>query len=1302
MEIESEENGGSTANITSGRLERIELENFKSYGGKVLVGPFKGFNAVIGTNGSGKSNLMDAISFVLGVRTTQLRGNQLRDLVYRDLSDSSDDPSSRKAVVKLFYRKPSQGNRDGALIEFSRTVTLSGSSEYRFNGRQISMDRYNRELAKIGILVKARNFLVFQNEVESIASKSPKELTALFEEVSGSAEYREDFEEAYAEKEAAQGEVTVHWQKRKSMAAEKRQFKHQKEEAEKYQRLKGEVAKIKTLQVMFQLYHLDKEIKSCNREANESQREYNEKQQALEEKLAELSRTKEEVDKLDKLRQAQERKLNRIQDEIDKFRPQEVKFKTELNGAKRRLKGDERSLEKAKENANTRSTAVDTLTEKLRQVDSEIVDVKKKIEETEQSSVSAASMAEYRSLKETAATQTSAITQNASAAERNRDNASRLKDATARRLDELKARRQRSQNDANTFKNRAEELARQVQDSKNELQALTSRKQQEIDRNAEKDKVRAELERTIQQTTQALRDAKADMHESSREKNFNQALEKMQRLFPGVKGRLSDLCRPTQPKYREAIAVVFGKQMNAIVVDNNRTGADCIAYMKDTRGGVATFLPLDNIRPRPVDEALRRLGGTAKLVVDVVTHNESIAKAVQYAAANAVVCDSLDEARRIRYEDGRKIKICSLDGTLINKAGFMTGGTSRSARDRAAQWDRSEIEALKKKRSEAQDELNEMGPAISDRRKIAVLAEKVDSVTRRISILELDQQDAESRANNAQIDSQTCENELAVLEQQAGNAEESLQKANSEFEAVQARLHGLENELFGDFAQRHGISTVQEFELNFIKRAETLREKLIELEAKQSNLSSRLKYETTGSAGNVVARLEAKIRLHEEAISNAESNLENLYAKRAELVSRSEGLSEQIQKKYEEREEKYTSLRERRQEYRRGKDANVELQAGMSDQLASLEHLRSKRATILSDARVAQIHICMSKKCIPKCTLRFGGDGRSRSTSTRRRRGRSRNDSSDEEENDEDEDGDEEMEEEDDAMEIDAGNNETLDETQDPSAAMNQATVNYSALPSTLQGSANANADVRDGKINEMSEQIAAIVAQLDQMAPNMRAKDHMADVAAKLSAADREAEKARQRASEATSNYHEIENKRNKAFSDCFEHVQGKIEEVYKQLTTSATYTMGGSAHLSLEKQHQPYLGGIKYNVMPPSKRLRDMDQLSGGERTVAALALLFAIHDYRPSPFFVLDEIDAALDNLNVGRVSNYIRNRSSDLQTIVISLKDAFFEKADALIGVYRDVDERSSRMLSLDLNEYPEFPEHEENGQVAAAS
>lgn len=99
----------------------------------------------------------------------------------------------------------------------------------------------------------------------------------------------------------------------------------------------------------------------------------------------------------------------------------------------------------------------------------------------------------------------------------------------------------------------------------------------------------------------------------------------------------------------------------------------------------------------------------------------------------------------------------------------------------------------------------------------------------------------------------------------------------------------------------------------------------------------------------------------------------------------------------------------------------------------------------------------------------------------------------------------------------------------------------------------------------------------------------------------------------------------------------------------------MGGVAYLSLEdtevRSHlllclymmadelyqEPYLHGIKYHAMPPMKRFRDMEQLSGGEKTMAALALLFAIHSFKPSPFFVLDEVDAALDNTNVGRIAN-----------------------------------------------------------------
>lgn len=124
----------------------------------------------------------------------------------------------------------------------------------------------------------------------------------------------------------------------------------------------------------------------------------------------------------------------------------------------------------------------------------------------------------------------------------------------------------------------------------------------------------------------------------------------------------------------------------------------------------------------------------------------------------------------------------------------------------------------------------------------------------------------------------------------------------------------------------------------------------------------------------------------------------------------------------------------------------------------------------------------------------------------------------------------------------------------------------------------------------------------------------------------------------------------------------------------------------------------------MPPMKRFRDMEQLSGGEKTVAALALLFAIHScvvslfspqydqtillshrFQPSPFFVLDEVDAALDNTNVGKVARYIQGQASDtFQFIVISLKCSLYEKSESLVGVHRDQDVNSSRSLTLDVS------------------
>ena len=135
-------------------LVEIRLENFKSYAGKQKIGPFFNFTSIIGPNGSGKSNLMDAVSFVLGVKSSHLRSSHLSELIHKPSDPSIEVP--KKATVEALYQK------DGEATLFSRSVFDSGVSEYKINGRAVSFAKYNALLEGENILVKARNFLVFQ------------------------------------------------------------------------------------------------------------------------------------------------------------------------------------------------------------------------------------------------------------------------------------------------------------------------------------------------------------------------------------------------------------------------------------------------------------------------------------------------------------------------------------------------------------------------------------------------------------------------------------------------------------------------------------------------------------------------------------------------------------------------------------------------------------------------------------------------------------------------------------------------------------------------------------------------------------------------------------------------------------------------------------------------------------------------------------------------------------------------------------------------------------------------------------
>jgi len=145
-----------------------------------------------------------------------------------------------------------------------------------------------------------------------------------------------------------------------------------------------------------------------------------------------------------------------------------------------------------------------------------------------------------------------------------------------------------------------------------------------------------------------------------------------------------------------------------------------------------------------------------------------------------------------------------------------------------------------------------------------------------------------------------------------------------------------------------------------------------------------------------------------------------------------------------------------------------------------------------------------------------------------------------------------------------------------------------------------------------------------------------------------------------------ELRRARHDEFMSGFAIISMKLKEMYQMIT------LGGDAELELVDTLDPFSEGIAFSVRPPKKSWKQITNLSGGEKTLASLSLVFALHHFRPTPLYFMDEIDAALDFRNVSIIANYIKERTQNAQFIVISLRNHMFELADLLVGIYKTHD------------------------------
>lgn len=182
---------------------------------------------------------------------------------------------------------------------------------------------------------------------------------------------------------------------------------------------------------------------------------------------------------------------------------------------------------------------------------------------------------------------------------------------------------------------------------------------------------------------------------------------------------------------------------------------------------------------------------------------------------------------------------------------------------------------------------------------------------------------------------------------------------------------------------------------------------------------------------------------------------------------------------------------------------------------------------------------------------------------------------------------------------------------------------------------------------------------------------------------------------SELQREYEDLRRERLTKFLDGFAKITKKLKEIYQMLT------LGGDADLELVDTQDPFSEGITFSVRPPGKSWKHIANLSGGEKALSSLALVFSLHQFKPTPLYVMDEIDAAFDNNNVMIIANYLREKTTDAQFIVVSNRNHFFECADRLVGIFKKEDCASA--LTLEPSKFTPKPteiEEDQNKSVEA--
>ncbi|XP_034940725.1 structural maintenance of chromosomes protein 1A-like [Chelonus insularis] len=780
------------------RLLKIEIKNFKSYAGIVRIDNFKSLNIVIGSNGCGKSNLMEAIAFSFGENKFRSRPAKIGN--YFNSVCSNDE---KECSVSCTFKYDMED------ITFTRTLRKNRNI-FTINDDIVNREEYLNKLNEIGINAKTRYFIIYQGEsIESLLEK-PKERAARFEEITGSVKYKDKYESLEKALEEQLHERKILNEQKRNLNKKMHNQKLDKSKEITRLELQSEFERMTEKVNLLQLYITEQNMKNYKKEF-----------EILEEKKAdrkkEREKTKGDIEKKNQMIAENERIIINLKSLIEAKENELATVRKKMHDSSIKIKKIEQSIHKVKQDI-CKAEQVDKLrTERIKQLEDEYQEIEELNNQTKQH-LKKLEKKNITKMEEEYQTIYYKILRKGSDSSRRLRKIKKLQkklhdNINNRKMEIMK--RQMEIEQISSFLENYDKYSDQYTNLKNEFIKL---KEERVEReklmNSYREKENELM--NIEEQLQLFKSHKADVEKYKNKISIMESLKN--KIKEGVYGYLSDLCRPIHNRYEIALGIILKRHSSTIVIDTEETAYLCHTAVHPLPGRIK-FLTLELLKNQYMRESSQDSNEygeiqNVKLAIDIVKYPEEIRPAVQFAFKKTLVCETPNDAFQIAYnlKSGQRNDCISLNGIYYKNNGIIFKNKSTMKRNIP---DISSLKDARKKLLVEMDNINEELINLDQMKKLSKIQSKV--IEKKMSFIKDVMAEHEEQKNKKG----QLESELSNLMEEEKKDQQQLKNLDEEAQEFKDQTNIHENSIFKKFYDKYNITNISKFQ-DLIKKFKKL------------------------------------------------------------------------------------------------------------------------------------------------------------------------------------------------------------------------------------------------------------------------------------------------------------------------------------------------------------------------------------------------------------------------------------------------------------------------------------------------